>query len=85
VSSPAPAQSTSGIPISQLVVFYDSVRNGKITDPDTILSIARRFDELADDPTMDQKFPYDARRAAASLRTCAQQLQDGITTTPRNA
>jgi regulator of protease activity HflC (stomatin/prohibitin superfamily) len=83
-AAPAPAPAAAGIPIPQLVVFYDSVRNGKITDPDTILSIAQRFDELADDPQLDQKFPYDARRAAASLRTCAQQLQEGIATNTRN-
>ncbi len=81
-SPPSPTEKTvekamAGKPINieTLVEAYNAVRQNSITDPTTILGIARRFDDLANDPINSKKIDFDAARAASTLRSRVQKLQ----------
>lgn len=84
--TPAPAQSSPQaasaseaaplpIQVDVLTDAYDAVRQGLITDPETIRSIARRFEVVASNPEETQKFGYDASRAAQNLYRKAQVIE----------
>jgi SPFH domain / Band 7 family len=77
---PATATSTSAAPaaiqVDVLTEAYDAVRSSRITDPETIRSIARRFEAVASNPEETQKFGYDAARAAQNLYRRAQLIEE---------
>ncbi|GLV57725.1 hypothetical protein KDH_45610 [Dictyobacter sp. S3.2.2.5] len=50
-----------------LVHAYQNVQDGRITDPETIRSIAARFYEVAQDPELSQNVNFDAAQAARNL------------------
>jgi hypothetical protein len=58
---------------------YDEVRSGHITDPATIRRIARAFQAVAADPSLNERFPYDAAAAARILFDLAASM-DGQAT-----
>jgi hypothetical protein len=59
-----------------LVDFYEAVRNGLITHPETIRELARRILEIENDPEISKHFPYDAGRAARNLLERAKWYED---------
>lgn len=61
-----------------IIKTYDAVRNGTITDPETIRRLAKRFDAIAQNPVERQNFPFDAARAASNLYARAQYHEDQI-------
>ena len=50
-----------------LIDSYNAVRDGRITSPETIREIARRFSEIENDPETNKSFPYNAGEAARIL------------------
>ncbi|MFI5274309.1 MAG: hypothetical protein ACHQ4H_14845 [Ktedonobacterales bacterium] len=58
---------------------YDAVREGTIRDPDTIREIARAFLRVANDPEINDQFPYDAVAAAQILMDRAATLERAAT------
>ena len=50
-----------------LTQAYEDVRSGRITDPETIRSVAARFEMLASDPEESSNITFDAARAAGTL------------------
>jgi len=50
---------------------YDAVRTGLVKDPNTIRAYARRFEDVANDPSID----FDAKRAAQNLYQHAQMYE----------
>lgn len=54
---------------------YDAVRDGHITDPETIREIARAFMAVAADPELAESFPYNAAAAAQILMERASALE----------
>lgn len=74
----APKAAPAGKPLSveTLVDTYAAVREGKIANPQLILDLARRFEELAGDPVANKNIDFDAARAASTLRQRAQRLQE---------
>lgn len=50
-----------------LVKAYREVQSNKITDPDTIRSIAAQFEAIANDPEKSKHVSFDAERAARNL------------------
>ena len=58
-----------------LAEAYNAVRDGKITDPNTIRELADRFEAVAKDPVAYSTVPYDAERAAQSLRQRAAYIE----------
>lgn len=70
VSAVAPAAGTvPAYALSEEVLAraYQEVRNGKITDPETIRSIAIKFEAIAQHPELSQTVSFDAARAALNL------------------
>jgi regulator of protease activity HflC (stomatin/prohibitin superfamily) len=61
-----------------LIKLYDAVRNGTITDPETIRRWAARFEAIAHDPVASQNFPFDAGRAANNLYARAKYYEEQI-------
>jgi hypothetical protein len=59
----APLQASYNI----LIDSYNAVRDHRITYPETIREIARRFFEIENDPEANKYFPYDAGKAARIL------------------
>ena len=57
------AAPTSKAYIEELSEYYEAVRSGRVRDPQTIRSIAARFEALANDPSA----PFDPIRAAQNL------------------
>jgi regulator of protease activity HflC (stomatin/prohibitin superfamily) len=51
-----------------LVNTYNAVRDGRITDPETIRLIAARFEAIANDPELSKTVTFDAGRAARALQ-----------------
>ncbi len=66
------AKSLSG---AQLIVAYNSVKNGVVSDPTTIRSIAARFQAIANDSEASKQVDFDAGRAAQSLYSRAQVIE----------
>lgn len=62
-----PALPASAYKEETLVRAYSMVQNGSIKDPETIRSIARRFETVANTPALYQNFSFDALRAAYNL------------------
>ena len=54
---------------------YDAVRDGHITDPETIREIARAFMAVAAEPDLADAFPYNAAAAAQILMDRASALE----------
>jgi len=59
-----------------LINAYKAVQDGKITDPDTIRSIAAQFDLVARDPKARDTVNFDAERAAKNLYAQAQKYEN---------
>ena len=59
-----------------LIDAYEAVRSGRISDPNTIRSIAQRFMNIARDSQTNNNFPFDADRAARTLFQRAQWFED---------
>lgn len=57
-----------------LVESYKAVKDGKITDPETIRSIATNFRAIANDPKASRKVSFDAARAAQNLHKQAADI-----------
>ncbi|MDQ2903917.1 MAG: SPFH domain-containing protein [Chloroflexota bacterium] len=53
---------------------YEAVRQGNITDPETIRGIAARFEAIAHDPEASKAINFDAGRAAQTLYQRAELL-----------
>ncbi len=70
--------------VETLVDAYNAVRDGRITDPSTILGIAQRFEHLASDPAASTMLDFDAARAASTLRQRAQKFQERTNTSAVN-
>ncbi|WP_084658414.1 SPFH domain-containing protein [Thermogemmatispora onikobensis] len=59
-----------------LVSTYNAVREGRITDPETIASFAARFEAVANDPELSRLVSFDAARAARALRQRAELIRE---------
>jgi hypothetical protein len=57
-----------------LVSTYNAVREGRISDPETIRMIAARFEAIASDPELSKTVSFDAERAARALRQRAELI-----------
>lgn len=55
---------------------YEAVRNGTITDPESIRHLAQRFLEIENNPEASHSFPFDAGRAARTLLRQAKWYED---------
>nr|BBH93541.1 hypothetical protein KTA_17400 [Thermogemmatispora argillosa] len=73
-SAPSPSPKTLKEEI--LVSTYNAVREGRITDPETISSIAARFEAVANDPELNRQVSFDAARAARALRQRAELIRE---------
>ena len=58
---------------------YEEVKNGKITDPETIRSIAAKFEVVAQHPELSQTVSFDAARAALNLYEQARRQEQQFT------
>ncbi|HEX6481349.1 MAG TPA: SPFH domain-containing protein [Ktedonobacteraceae bacterium] len=56
--------------------IYEAVRQGRITDPNTIRDAAQRFEAVAKDPELSQTVDFDAGRAAATLYQRAKMIEE---------
>lgn len=75
----APVAATPTVPTGNeeaLVEAYNAVRQGRITDPTTIRSIAQRFEAIANDPEHSKNVGFDAARAANVLYQRAQMHEE---------
>ena len=59
-----------------LIEAYEAVRTGRITDPNTIREIAKRFMSIARNPEVNNNFPFDADRAGRTLFQRAKWYED---------
>jgi regulator of protease activity HflC (stomatin/prohibitin superfamily) len=55
---------------------YETVQNGKVTDPESIRRYAAMFEDVARDPEACQKISFDVERAAANLRKQAEHYEE---------
>lgn len=77
LASPLPkALGSKAVKVEVLVDAYNAVREGTIADPVTILEIAQRFEQLANDAEASKLLDFDAARAANTLRQRAQKYQE---------
>lgn len=86
VNNPPPARATTlsapldtvswEVKIQLLKDFYEAVRNGRITHPETIREFARHFLDIENDPEASKNFPYDAGQAARNLLRQAKFYED---------
>jgi hypothetical protein len=76
--NPDAASTTSpkDIKVDMLKDIYEAVRQGRITDPNTIRDLARRFEVVARDPELSQKVEFDAARAAGTLYQRAKTIEE---------
>lgn len=74
-TTPPLPESTEAIAPEVLSDAYEAVREGRINDPTTIRHIARAFLQVADDPSLNTAFPYDATAAARILLDRAQSVE----------
>ncbi|MBX5450042.1 SPFH domain-containing protein [Thermogemmatispora sp.] len=75
-TSSAPSPSPKTLKEEILVSTYNAVREGRITDPETIASIAARFEAVANDPELNRLVSFDAARAARALRQRAELIRE---------
>jgi hypothetical protein len=61
-----------------LIDSYNAVRDHRITYPETIREIARRFFEIENDPEANKYFPYDAGKAARILLRQAKLYEERV-------
>ena len=79
---PTPAAGDAGGTVTQgaqneaLMDAYEAVRNGYITDPESIRQLAQRFLDIENNPAASDSFPYDAGRAARTLIRQAKWYED---------
>ncbi|HEX3639757.1 MAG TPA: hypothetical protein VHV10_00555, partial [Ktedonobacteraceae bacterium] len=59
-----------------LIKAYKEVQNGKITDPESIRSIAATFEAVARDSQASQSVSFDAERAAKNLYKQAHKYEE---------
>ena len=59
-----------------LIDSYNAVRSGRITDPETIRELARRFSEIEHDPEANKNVLFDAGKAASILLRQAKLYED---------
>ncbi|HLH62345.1 MAG TPA: SPFH domain-containing protein [Ktedonobacteraceae bacterium] len=78
VSSADPPTALSSRPLSlgSLKELYEAVRQSRITDPNTIRSIARQFEVVSQDSQLSQSVDFDAGRAARTLYQRAKTIED---------
>jgi hypothetical protein len=64
--------------------MYDEIREGHISDPQTVRGIAEAFDHFAQDGDADPDFAMDAGEAARALMAYAHELanQHGLSASP---
>lgn len=74
-ATPPPSESSEAVSPEVLSDAYEAVREGRINDPATIRHIARAFLQVADDPSLNTAFPYDATAAARILLDRAQTIE----------
>jgi hypothetical protein len=67
MSDNAAAPLTGPIKEEALRKAYKEVQDGHVTDPETIRSLAMKFDAIARDPQLSQTVSFDAARAALNL------------------
>jgi hypothetical protein len=60
-------EETLSIELKTLIQTYEAVRQGEVTDAETIRRIARQFEAIANNPEASASFPYHAGRLAATL------------------
>lgn len=65
-----------------LVKAYKEVQNGHITDPETIRSIAEKFEAIANSPELSQSVSFDAPRAALNLYAQAKKNEQEMQEEP---
>lgn len=67
-----------------LAAMYDEIREGHISDPQTVRGIAEAFGHFAQDGDADPDFAMDAGEAARALMAYAQELanQHGLSASP---
>jgi len=61
---------------------YIQIKNGVITSPDTIRTIAAGFQAIANDPVANNNASFDAARAAQSLYERARLIENQTNTPP---
>ncbi len=61
---------------AHLIAAYNSVKQGMITEPTAIRTIAARFEAIANDPERRDKVEFDADKAARNLYARAQLFED---------
>jgi hypothetical protein len=82
VNPPQPTGAAPSVAASHETIYevlidaYNAVRAGRITDPETIRELARRFFEIENDPEANRNFPYDAGAAARILLRRAKLYED---------
>lgn len=59
-----------------LIDSYNAVRACRITHPETIRELARRFFEIENDPEANKNFPFDAGKVASILLRRAKLYED---------
>jgi hypothetical protein len=64
---------------------YEEVKNGKITDPETIRGIAAKFETVAQHPELSQTVSFDAARASLNLYEQARLQEQQFTSTMHHA
>lgn len=83
MSAPAPAPAPepaspvalNDVKMQSMIEAFNAIREGRITDPTTIYSLAERFEAIANNPELDRVFPYDARQAAKALKERATYIK----------
>ena len=73
--SPAPKPVPKPEMFSAMILTYNLVREGRMTDIQMIEDLAERFEAIASHPEISQQFDYDAGRAAYNLRAQARALR----------
>ncbi len=78
-ASPAVASSPPDLLNEKVLIeAYKAVQNRTVTDPDTIRSLAARFELVAQDPAYRDKVSFDAKRAAQNLYEQARKNEERI-------
>ncbi|GHO92891.1 hypothetical protein KSF_029390 [Reticulibacter mediterranei] len=76
-SRPANGNAPKGVLREDILVrAYTEVQNGKITDPETIRSLAEKFELVAQDPELNEKVSFDPMRAAQNLHNQAKRCEE---------
>ncbi len=76
VSAGAPITPTRLPSEEVLIKAYKEVQKGNISDPETIRSIAEKFEAVAKDPERSQTVSFDAAKAALNLYAQARKYEE---------